>query len=79
MSYTFDKFSDEKDFDFELNKQKFIDNEEANMRFIDALGNCYGILNVSRQFLPMVKQVYEFPGVLLIKRIINLFNESNKT
>ena len=26
MSYTFDKFSDEKDFDFELNKQKFIDN-----------------------------------------------------
>jgi len=26
LSYTFDKFSDEKDFDFELNKQKFIDN-----------------------------------------------------
>ena len=26
MNYTFDKFSDEKDFDFELNKQKFIDN-----------------------------------------------------
>ena len=28
MSYTFDKFSDEKDFDFDLNKQKFIDNME---------------------------------------------------
>lgn len=26
MSYTFDKFSDDKDFDFELNKQAFIDN-----------------------------------------------------
>jgi len=26
MSYNFDKFSDEKDFDFELNKQLFIDN-----------------------------------------------------
>lgn len=26
MSYNFDKFSDEKDFDFELNKQSFIDN-----------------------------------------------------
>ena len=28
MGYTFDKFSDEKDFDFDLNKQKFIDNME---------------------------------------------------
>jgi|TARA_R110002074_G_scaffold225796_2_gene397441 hypothetical protein len=28
LSYTFDKFSDEKDFDFDLNKQKFIDNME---------------------------------------------------
>jgi len=26
LSYTFDKFSDDKDFDFELNKQAFIDN-----------------------------------------------------
>jgi hypothetical protein len=28
LGYTFDKFSDEKDFDFDLNKQKFIDNME---------------------------------------------------